>query len=198
MTIVLIASSIYLIIFNRPIHQMNLHWWKNSAAYLSRSEKSRDHLTKKQNTNWKIAKNNRNVSVNKYINKEILCFKTTNILSIIDLKENSTEHGGRFDGKQVPSSRRGKRNADCKIEFINMVNYCCVVGCISHGRGSNTNGISISIRSTFKIAVKAVFFGPKQTHYMMTSKTKNKPGALCIVGFIGCSLSDNTVIIPPF
>ena len=35
-----------------------------------------------------------------------------------------------------------KRNADCKIRFINLVSYYCVDGCISHGRGSNTNGIS--------------------------------------------------------
>jgi len=44
-----------------------------------------------------------------------------------------------------------KRNADCKIGFINTVNYYCVAGCISRGRGSN-------IRNTFKIAVKAGFF----------------------------------------
>ena len=29
-------------------------------------------------------------------------------------------------------------------------------------------------------------------------KSQNKPAALCIVGFIGGPLSDNTVIIPPF
>jgi len=29
-------------------------------------------------------------------------------------------------------------------------------------------------------------------------KKQNKPGALCIVGFIRGPLSDNTVIIPPF
>ena len=29
-------------------------------------------------------------------------------------------------------------------------------------------------------------------------KNQNKPGALCIVEFIGGPLSDNTVIIPPF
>ena len=29
-------------------------------------------------------------------------------------------------------------------------------------------------------------------------KNQNKPDALCIVGFIGGSLSDNTVIIPMF
>ena len=29
-------------------------------------------------------------------------------------------------------------------------------------------------------------------------KNQNKPGALCIVGFIGGPLSDNTVIITPF
>jgi len=29
-------------------------------------------------------------------------------------------------------------------------------------------------------------------------KNQNKSGALCIVGFIGGPLSDNTVIIPPF
>ena len=29
-------------------------------------------------------------------------------------------------------------------------------------------------------------------------KNQNKPVALCIVGFIGGPLSDNTVIIPPF
>ena len=29
------------------------------------------------------------------------------------------------------------------------------------------------------------------------AKNQNKPGALCIVGFIGGPLSDNTVIIPP-
>jgi len=49
-----------------------------------------------------------------------------------------------------------KMIADYKIGFINMVNYCCVDGCISHGSKSNTKGIflSVSIRSTFKIAVK--------------------------------------------
>ena len=53
-----------------------------------------------------------------------------------------------------------KRNADCKIGFINMVNYYCVDGCISRRRGSNTNGMSssVSIRNTFNIAVKAGFF----------------------------------------
>ena len=35
-----------------------------------------------------------------------------------------------------------KRNADCKIRFINMVNYCSFIGCISLGREGNTNGIS--------------------------------------------------------
>jgi len=35
--------------------------------------------------------------------------------AIIDLKENYTEHGRRFDGKQVPISGRGKKEGRLKM-----------------------------------------------------------------------------------
>jgi len=59
---------------------------------------------------------------------------------------------------QLPVEEIGTQTG--KIRFINVVNYCCIAGCISRVRGNNTKMdvfSSVSIRYSFKIAVKPGF-----------------------------------------
>jgi len=68
------------------------------------------------------------------------------------------------------------------------------------------NNLEASLQSAYKSGHSTETALVRVNNYIMMSidplhddvKNQNKPGALCIVEFIGGPLSDITVIIPPF